>query len=72
MWVGREGSKVTLFNAANEKMGECATDNYGDFKFDHLEESSGKYTLQITFRGYDTKIIRVDLKKSLHAGTIFL
>jgi hypothetical protein len=31
-----------LFNAANEKMGECATDNYGDFK-----ESSGKYTGQI-------------------------
>jgi Fe-S-cluster-containing dehydrogenase component len=67
-----EGAKVRLFNAANEKMGECMTDNYGDFKFDNLEENSGKYTLQITYPGYDTKTIGVTLTKSLYTGTVFL
>ena len=67
-----EGAKVTLFNAVNEKIGECMTDNYGDFKFNNLEENSGKYTLRIAYTGYDTKTIGVDLKKSLNTGTIFL
>jgi Fe-S-cluster-containing dehydrogenase component len=67
-----EGAKVALFRAANEKMGECQTDNYGDFKFDNLEESSGRYTLRIAYKGHDTKTIEVDLKHSLNVGTIFL
>ena len=67
-----EGAKVTLFNAANEKIGECMTDNYGDYKFDNLEENSGRYMLRIAYTGCDTKTIEVDLKKSLNAGTIFL
>jgi hypothetical protein len=67
-----EGAKVTLFNAANETIRESVTDNYGDFKFDNLEENSGKYLLRIAYPGYETKTIEVDLKKSLGAGTIFL
>ncbi len=67
-----EGATVTLFNAAHDKIGECITDNYGDFKFDNLEENSGKYALQIAFTGYDTKTIEVDLKQSLNVGVIFL
>jgi len=67
-----EGVKVTLYSAAKEKMGECLTDNYGDFKFDNLEENSGKYTLRIACTDYDMKTIEVDLKKSFNAGTIFL
>jgi Fe-S-cluster-containing dehydrogenase component len=67
-----EGATVTLLNAANEKLGECTTDNYGDFKFDNLEENSGKYTLRIAHAGNVTKTIEVDLKKSLNAGVIFL
>ena len=67
-----EGANVTLFSAANEKMGEYMTDNYGDFKFDNLEENSGRYTLRIVYTGYDTKTIEVDLKESLNVGTIFL
>jgi Fe-S-cluster-containing dehydrogenase component len=67
-----EGARVTLFNAANEKMGECMTDSYGDFKFDRLEENSGKYIVRIAYQGYETRTIEVDLKKSLSAGTIFL
>jgi Fe-S-cluster-containing dehydrogenase component len=67
-----EGAHVALFNAASEKMGEYMTDHYGDFKFDNLEEHSGKYTLQITYAGHDTKTIEVDLKHSLNVGIIVL
>jgi len=48
------------------------TDNYGDFKFDNLEESSGKYTLEIVYPGYEKKTLEVDLKKSLNVGVVFL
>jgi Fe-S-cluster-containing dehydrogenase component len=67
-----EGAHVTLFSATKEKVGECLTDHYGDFKFDNLEENSGRYTLQISRKSYDTKTIAVDLKQSLNVGTIFL
>jgi Fe-S-cluster-containing dehydrogenase component len=67
-----EGAKVTLFNSVNEKISECLTNNYGDFKFDNLEENSGKHTLQIAYQGYDMKNIEVDLKTSLYIGVIFL
>jgi len=67
-----EGAHVTLVNAANEKMGEYTTDHYGDFKFDNLEEHSGRYTLRIAYTGYDTKTVEVDLKHSLNVGVILL
>jgi len=67
-----EGAKVTLINATNEKIGECMTDNYGDFKFDNLEENSGKYTLRLSYKDYEIKSIEVDLKKSLYTGVLFL
>ncbi|UCE33171.1 MAG: oxidoreductase, partial [Deltaproteobacteria bacterium] len=67
-----EGAKVTLLNPANQNIGECMTDNYGDFKFDNLEENSGTYILQIAYTGYTLKAIEVDLKKSFSAGTIVL
>ena len=46
--------------------------NYGDFKFDHLEENSGTYTVEIHYQGYETKTLEFDLKNSLNLGTIFL
>lgn len=67
-----EGAAVTLLNAASEKIDDCVTDNYGDFKFDNLEENSGRYTLEIACAGYEKKTLTVDLKKSLNVGTIFL
>lgn len=67
-----EGAKVIFFNDANKKIGECVTDNYGDFKFDNLEENSGKYTLEIVYPGCEKKTLEVDLKTSLNVGTIFL
>jgi Fe-S-cluster-containing dehydrogenase component len=67
-----EGATVTLFGASNEKIDECVTDNYGDFRFYNLEENGGKYTLEIVYPGYEKKTLTVDLKASLNAGVIFL
>lgn len=67
-----EGATVTLFNAADDRISQCITDNYGDFKFDNIEENSGKYRLQIAYTGHDTKTIEAALGKSLNLGVIFL
>jgi hypothetical protein len=61
-----EGATVTLSNSAGERIDSCVTDNYGDFKFDNLEENSGKYVLQITHQHCKTKVIEVELGKSLY------
>ena len=66
-----EGARVALLKGS-EKMGEAVTDNFGDFKFDHLEEESGKYTVEIVFKDYDKKALEVDLKTSISLGTIYL
>lgn len=67
-----KGAKVTLLNSVNETISEITTDDFGDFKFDNLEENGGKYKLQIAYAGYDVKTITVELTKSLAVGTIFL
>lgn len=66
-----EGARVTLFKNS-QKIGEASTNNYGDFKFDNLEEKSGRYTLEIVYKGYEKKIIEVDLATSKSVGTILL
>ena len=66
-----EGARVALLKGT-EKMGEAVTDNFGDFKFDHLLEESGKYTVEIVFKDYDKKALEVDLKTSISLGTIHL
>lgn len=67
-----DGARVTLHNGAGEKIDECLTDIYGDFKFDNLEENSGRYTLEIACPGYQDKSLDIDLKDSHYMGTIFL
>lgn len=66
-----EGARVTLFKDS-EKIDEAVTDNYGDFKFDNLEENSGQYRLEIVFEGYEKKTLEVDLTTSKNVGTILL
>jgi nitrate reductase beta subunit len=66
-----EGARVTLFKNS-QKIGEVLTNNYGDFKFDNLEEKSGRYTLELVYKGYEKKIIEVDLATSKSVGTILL
>jgi Fe-S-cluster-containing dehydrogenase component len=66
-----EGARVTLFNNS-KKIGEAITDNYGDFKFDKLEENSGEYRLEVVYEGYEKKILTVTLTTSKNVGTILL
>jgi len=66
-----EGARVTLMKGS-ERIDEAVTDNYGDFKFDNLEENSGNYRLEIVCPDYEKKILEVDLKTSLNVGPILL
>ncbi len=66
-----EGARVALIRGA-EKIREAVTDNFGDFKFDNLKEESGQYTLEIVFKDYDKKTLKLDLKTSLSLGIITL
>lgn len=66
------GARVTLFNPDGEKIAEQATDDFGDFKFDGLEEDSGTYVLEIYFTGFAHKTLEVDLGKSLNIGAVNL
>ena len=47
------------------------TDNYGDFKFDKLDENSGRYTVQV-FASGRSKTLQADLGASINLGEIRL
>ena len=47
------------------------TDNYGDFKFDRLDENSGRYSVQI-FSGGRSKTVETQLGVSVNLGEIRL
>jgi len=66
-----EGARVTLFKDS-QKIDEAVTDSFGDFKFDHLEENSGKYVVEAAYRDYAKKIVEVDLSTSRNLGSILL
>lgn len=66
-----EGAKVTL-SKKQSVIATAITDNYGDFKFDDLIESSGAYTLEISVSGKIVKTINVDLDKSVYLENIVL
>ena len=66
-----EGATVTLFKDSR-KIGEITTDNYGDFKFDDLEENSGTYTVEVVLKSHEKKTVAVDLTASRNVGTILL
>jgi len=66
-----EGARVVL-SQGSQKIGETLTDNYGDFKFDGLEEQSGRYALEIELAGCGKRILDFDLTTSRNVGTILL
>lgn len=66
-----EGARVTLSKDA-KRMGDLVTDNYGDFKFDGLDENSGRYVVSITAEGFMEKTIEVNLTESVYLGDIYL
>jgi Fe-S-cluster-containing dehydrogenase component len=65
-----EGASVQLVKDG-VSVAVTTTDNYGDFKFDRLDENSGPYTVQI-FASGRSKTLEVDLGVSINLGEIRL
>ncbi len=66
-----EGASVELLRD-NQSVAITTSDNFGDFKFDHLEENSGKYQIKVLCDGFDPKVIDVELEKSTYLGAVSL
>jgi Fe-S-cluster-containing dehydrogenase component len=65
-----EGASVQLVKDG-VALAVTTTDNYGDFKFDRLDENSGPYTLQIYASGR-SKTVETELGSSVNLGEILL
>ena len=65
-----EGATVRLLRNGSP-VAATATDNYGDFKFDRLDEGSGRYTVEIAGLGR-RKTMDAELGVSLNLGEIRL
>jgi hypothetical protein len=65
-----EGARVRLLKEGAQ-VAEMASDNYGDFKFDKLDEGSGRYTIEISANGR-TRTIEAELGASVNLGEIRL
>jgi hypothetical protein len=66
-----EGAMVRLIKDG-AVMAETASDNYGDFKFDRLDEDSGAYAIEIEAQGFAKKTVEARLGLSLNLGEIRL
>ena len=64
-----EGARVELLHDG-KVVATLPTDNYGDFKFDRLEEGSGAYRVQITASGLGERSVDVTLDASVYIGEI--
>jgi Fe-S-cluster-containing dehydrogenase component len=65
-----EGASVKLLKDG-AVVGETASDNYGDFKFDKLDEGSGRYVIEVSAAGA-RKSVEVTLGVSTNVGEIKL
>lgn len=66
-----EGARVEL-KKDNRVISETTTDNYGDFKFDRLEEESGSYRVEIAAKSGEKKVVEAVLGTSINLGEIRL
>jgi Fe-S-cluster-containing dehydrogenase component len=66
-----EGAKVQL-RKGNQVVAETTSDNYGDFKFDRLEENSGTYSVEISAADGTRKVVEIRLGASINLGEIRL
>jgi Fe-S-cluster-containing dehydrogenase component len=64
------GARVRLLKDGR-LIGEALSDGYGDFKFDKLDEDSGKYTVEISANGR-TRTVDARLGASVNLGEIRL
>jgi hypothetical protein len=65
-----EGAAVRLLKDG-ATLATATTDNYGDFKFDRLDEGSGRYSVEISGLGRN-KTVEANLGASLNLGEIRL
>ena len=63
-----EGARVRLMKGG-ATVAETVTDNYGDFKFDRLDEGSGRYTVEVGANG-KMKTVEANLGTSISLGEI--
>jgi Fe-S-cluster-containing dehydrogenase component len=66
-----EGAKVRLMKD-NRVVAETTSDNYGDFRFDRLDENSGRYVVEVLADGGTKKVIETKLGASVNIGEIRL
>jgi hypothetical protein len=66
-----EGAAVRLMKGG-ALIAESVSDNYGDFKFDRLDEGSGRYLIEISAPGRPTKTVEAHLGTSVNIGEIRL
>lgn len=64
-----EGARVRLIKDGHA-VAEMTTDNYGDFKFDRLDENSGAYMVEIESPDRPAKTVSVTLTESVYLGEI--
>ena len=65
-----EGATVRLLQEGTV-VATATTDNYGDFKFDRLDEGSGRYTVEVSALGR-SKTVEATLGESRSLGEIRL
>jgi hypothetical protein len=66
-----EGASVRL-TRDGRTVGETTSDNYGDFRFDKLDENSGRYLIEISAPGRGKKSVEANLGVSINLGEIRL
>jgi len=67
-----EGARVSLASDGKGRLASQTTDAFGDFRFDNIEENSGRHIIRIEHAGHKTETVGVDVRKSTYVGTIFL
>jgi hypothetical protein len=66
-----EGAGVRLVKDGRI-VAETTSDNYGDFKFDKLDENSGRYLIEIFAPGRPARTVEANLGGSINLGEIRL
>ena len=66
-----EGANVRLYRGGT-LLAQTTSDNYGDFKFDKLDENSGRYLIEISAPARPKKTIEAKLGTSVNLGEIRL
>jgi len=67
-----QGAEVVLSDSAGRFVATTSTDNYGDFKFDNLEEGSGIYRVSIRYAGHGQKLLEMRLEHSTDVGVVYV